>query len=170
MMRFASLCLIALLLRCSTVSGASYEGSLSSQFSGTDPAQPIAGVPFYANVMAGPCESLSIEPASATVVSQVGGVVTVRIPGVPDAACRYEFRPLKFLLPGLPPGSYRVDLVLYFIEQPGDFGEPAGYIGGRDVTVVLAPPAAVIPATSNAALLAAITLLMIAAWLGRPGR
>ena len=126
-------------LLCSTLlHAATYEGSLSAQFTGVEPAQPHAGVSFHAMVLAGPCEYLSEDAASATLVSNANGVVSVRVPGVLDISCNQDVAPRQFLLPGLPAGSYRLDLVLYMVEFPGDYGAPAGYIGGRDVQV-LAP-------------------------------
>ena len=147
-----ALALAAAALATGSVHAVVYDGNLSTQFVGVEPSAPIAGVPFRVNVLAGPCEALSVDPFSATIVSQDNDVVSIRIPGVPDLSCQYEFRHQHYVVPGLAAGTYRIDLVFYFIEQPGDFGEPAGYIGGRDITVLAARPATRVPALSIAAI------------------
>lgn len=152
--------LLVTVLFSELLSAAAYPGSLSSQFVGFAPEQPRAGVNWYANLLAGPCEYLSPDPAAATLLSHVNGVVSIRIPGAIDISCNQDIAPRQFQLPALPAGDYRVDLTLYMVEFPGDHGTPVGYIGGRDVQVLPAPTTMTIPTlgTQAAAILATLAL------------
>jgi hypothetical protein len=115
-----------------------YPGGLTSRFVGTAPATPLAGQPITLLLQSGPCEFLSDDRSSASILAISNKVVSVRIPGVTTSLCELGFSPREYDIPGLPAGTYRLDLRFYDVEQAGEVGEPAGYIGGRDISIL--PP------------------------------
>ena len=56
-------------------------------FHGITPDNPAAGQPFVLNVHQGPCELLSEDPNSATILPLNGNVLTVRITGFTTLFC-----------------------------------------------------------------------------------
>ena len=139
-----------------------YPGGLTSQFVGTHPSTPLAGQPITLLLQSGPCEFLSDNRSSATILAISNDVVSVRIPGVSTSLCDLGFSPREYDIPGLPAGSYRLDLTFYDVDQAGGIGEPAGYIGGRDISIL--PPHAphAIPSSGFAALVMLWSLVALA--------
>lgn len=136
-----------------------YPGGLTSRFVGTAPATPLAGQPITLLLQSGPCEFLSDDRSSASILAISNKVVSVRIPGVTTSLCELGFSPREYDIPGLPAGTYRLDLTFYDVEQAGEVGEPAGYIGGRDISIL--PPHApyAIPSSGFASLVVMCVLL-----------
>lgn len=123
---------------------------------------PLADRPITLLLTSGPREFLSDDRDAATLLGISNNVVSIRIPGVSTTLCDLGFSPREYDLPGLPAGNYRIDLTFYDVEQPGDLGQPAGYIGGRDIIVLSSPAVLAIPSYGLPSLIAFGVLSLLA--------
>lgn len=91
----------------------------------TEPSLPVAGEPFAVVAFSTECERLFVgnpynEPEAYDNVSVVENTISIRVGYFPPVVCNNEPVLLRFEVPGLPAGSYRLDLVGRFLFTTDD--------------------------------------------------